>query len=45
MSALDVAGRVFNLMKTHFNEILEMLDMMESQIELSQTTPLQELEN
>ena len=44
-SALDVAGRVFNLMKTHFNEILEMLDMMESQIELSQTTPLQELEN
>ena len=32
-SALDVAGRVFNLMKTHFNEILEMLDIMEHQID------------
>ena len=35
-AALDVAGRVFNLMKTHFNEILEMLDMMEHQIESQQ---------
>ena len=35
-AALDVAGRVFNLMKTHFFEILEILDMMESQIESQQ---------